>query len=103
MRLTICHLSDIHFEGSENVVLEKKEMICDVILQDALKKDVIFFIISGDIAQSGQKEQYLIALDFFTDIQSKLKDCKSISSYFFFLLGIMIVILQIGRGIKMMI
>jgi len=92
MRLTICHLSDIHFEGSE-----------DVILQDALKKDVIFFIISGDIAQSGQKEQYLIALDFFTDIQSKLKDCKSISSYFFFLLGIMIVILQIGRGIKMMI
>lgn len=84
MRLTICHLSDIHFEGTEDAVLEKKEMICDVILQDALKKDVIFFIISGDIAQSGQKEQYLIALDFFTDIQSKLKDSKSISSYFFF-------------------
>lgn len=53
MRITICHLSDIHFATCENTILEKQKKLCDAILQDALKKDVIIFIVSGDIAQSG--------------------------------------------------
>ena len=61
MRITFCHLSDIHFATCENTILEKQKKLCDAILQDALKKDVIIFIVSGDIAQSGQEHEYEIA------------------------------------------
>ncbi len=84
MRLTICHLSDIHLDGQEDSIIEKRDKICDAILQDALKKDVIFFIVSGDVVQGGQAEQYEIAIDFFAGIQNRLEDSKSISSFFFF-------------------
>lgn len=87
MRLTICHLSDIHLDNREDIILEKVDRICDAILKEALKKDVIFFIISGDIVQGGQKEQYEIALDFFVKIQQQLEHNKSIYSYFFFVPG----------------
>lgn len=87
MKLTICHLSDIHLDGREDVILKKSDKICDAILQEAMKKDVIFFIISGDIAQGGQNEQYEIAIDFFADIQKRLESSKSIHSYFFFVPG----------------
>ena len=60
MRITICHLSDIHFAVDGNTILEKQEKLCNAILQDALKKEVIIFIVSGDIAQSGQAKEYEI-------------------------------------------
>lgn len=43
MRITICHLSDIHFAVDGNTILEKQEKLCNAILQDALKKEVIIF------------------------------------------------------------
>lgn len=87
MRITICHLSDIHFALNNNSLLEKQEKMCDAILQDAKKNDVIIFIISGDIAQSGQATEYEIALDFFVRIQEYLLSAKSINSLFFFVPG----------------
>ncbi len=87
MRITICHLSDIHFGNSGNTILEKQRKICDAILQNALKKDIILFIISGDIAQSGQEEEYVIAYNFFTEIQDCLVKRKELRVLFFFVPG----------------
>lgn len=87
MRITICHLSDIHFATCENTILEKQKKLCDAILQDALKKDVIIFIVSGDIAQSGQEHEYEIAYNFFTEIQEYLEKKKELKVLFFFAPG----------------
>lgn len=87
MRITICHLSDIHFAVDGNTILEKQEKLCNAILQDALKKEVIIFIVSGDIAQSGQAEEYEIAYNFFTEIQEYLEKKKELRVLFFFVPG----------------
>ena len=84
MRITICHLSDIHFGKDGNTILEKKEKICDAILQNALKRDIVLFIVSGDIAQSGQEIEYEIALNFFMQIQEYLEKRKELKVLFFF-------------------
>lgn len=87
MRATICHLSDIHFGNDGNTLLQKQENLCNAILQDALKRDIIIFIVSGDIAQSGQREEYELAYNFFTEIQEYLGKRKEIRSLFFFVPG----------------
>ena len=87
MRITICHLSDIHFAVDGNTILEKQEKLCNAILQDALKKDIIIFIVSGDIAQSGQANEYGIAYNFFTEIQEYLEKKKELRVLFFFVPG----------------
>ena len=87
MRITICHLSDIHFGLDGNTILEKQEKLCDAILQNALKKDIILFIVTGDIAQSGQEEEYSIAMDFFLDVKEYLEKRKSLRILFFFVPG----------------
>ena len=63
------------------------EKLCNVCLQDALKKEVIIFIVSGDIAQSGQAEEYEIAYNFFTEIQEYLEKKKELRVLFFFVPG----------------
>ena len=87
MRLQICHLSDIHFKDENNSLIQKQEWICRAILENSLKNEKILFLISGDIAQSGRKEQYNIAFDFFSYIKDQLKQEKNIISYFFFAPG----------------
>ena len=87
MRITICHFSDIHFGEDGNTVLEKKEKICNAILQNALKRDIVLFIVSGDIAQAGQKKEYEIALNFFMEVQEYLERRKELRILFFFVPG----------------
>lgn len=87
MRITICHLSDIHFGNDGNTLLDKQEKLCNAILQDALKKDIVIFIVSGDIAQSGQEKEYEIAYDFFTEIEEYLVKRKELRVLFFFTPG----------------
>lgn len=87
MRLTICHLSDIHFDHSKNILLDRQKKLCDAILQDAFKRDFIIFIVSGDISQSGQEEEYKIAHKFFMEIKEYLIKKKEIKVLFFFTPG----------------
>ena len=101
MRLTICHLSDIHFDHSKNILLDRQKKLCDAILQDAFKRDFIIFIVSGDISQSGQEEEYKIAHKFFMEIKEYLIKKKEIKVLFFSHLEIMIVIFQMRKEIKM--
>ena len=87
MRITICHLSDIHFGISENSLLDKQEKLCNAILQNALKEDIVIFIVTGDIAQSGQVKEYEVAVNFFIELQDYLSKQKAIKSLFFFAPG----------------
>lgn len=87
MRITICHLSDIHFSTTGNALLDKKENLCNAILEHAMKKDLIVFIVSGDIAQAGLSKEYEIALDFFIYLKEYLERRKELRVLFFFVPG----------------
>ena len=87
MRLQICHLSDIHFVVGENAILDKKGQLSRAILEHAHKNEAILFLISGDIAQSCNSDEYIKAMDFFIYLQDELKKEKSINSYFIFAPG----------------
>ena len=87
MRLQICHLSDIHFNRENNAIEKKKTKFCSAILKNALKGENILFLISGDIAQSGDVEEYNIAHAFFSYIKEELYKQKNINSYFIFAPG----------------
>lgn len=88
MKITFCHLSDIHFSNlRENSILEKKQKLIDAILSNLNRDSILFFIVSGDIAQSGNKYEYEIALDFFCDISSKIVSSRNIEIHFIFVPG----------------
>jgi len=87
MRVPICHLSDIHFVEGKNAILEKKEQLCSAILEYIHKNEDVLFLISGDIAQSCDENQYIVAKSFFKDIQETLFKRKNIKSHFIFAPG----------------
>lgn len=87
MRLQICHLSDIHFVTGENAILDKKEQLSRAILEYTHKNEDMLFLVSGDIAQSCDNDEYIEAMGFFIYLQEELKKEKNINSYFFFAPG----------------
>ena len=87
MRTSICHISDIHFKIGENAILNKMSQLSNAILQNLHKNDFVLFFITGDIAQSGSENEYLIALDFILYLKEQLFKAKNIRSYFWFVPG----------------
>lgn len=87
MRLQICHLSDIHFVTGENAVLEKKEQLSRAILEHTHKNEDMLFLVSGDIAQSCNNDEYMQAMEFFVYLQEEIKKGKNVNSYFIFAPG----------------
>ncbi|HEX8703962.1 MAG TPA: metallophosphoesterase [Myxococcaceae bacterium] len=64
MKITILHLSDIHFRLQDNPILDKAESII-LCIQEALRaSEGLIIAISGDIAFSGLKKEYEIAESF---------------------------------------
>ncbi len=70
MKIIFCHLSDIHFTEDEkaNSIISKQKKIVDAVISVADREAYLFIIVSGDISQSGAKEEYNIALDFFINL-----------------------------------
>jgi predicted MPP superfamily phosphohydrolase len=58
MKLLIVHLSDIHLKSSGNAIMERKDRILSAVQNQALEVDVSYIILSGDIAYSGQQDEY---------------------------------------------
>ncbi len=72
MKIGIVHFTDIHFTTKTNIDYRQGSCI------NALKNDfygvkAIYFIISGDIAYSGKKEEYELAKKFFNLIRQFLQ------------------------------
>ena len=66
----IIHLSDIHFSIDTSL---KVDLFFNAIRDEFLGCSKIFFVISGDIANTGKASEYEKALDFFTDVAHKLQ------------------------------
>jgi len=73
MLISLLHFSDIHFQQGHNVIQNRRIKVFDSIKNELIDKDAIFILISGDVAYSGKKEEYKIALDFISYFVNEIK------------------------------
>ena len=73
MKLTILHLSDIHIHNSSDPILEQAHTIASACFTQARESDACLIIVTGDIAYSGEKQQYDEADLFFNLIKEELQ------------------------------
>jgi len=72
MKIGIIHFTDLHF--TVNTKIEDKQTSClNIINNDLYGVDGIYFVISGDIAYSGKKEEYDSAAKFFNILKQLIE------------------------------
>jgi predicted MPP superfamily phosphohydrolase len=69
MKVGILHLSDIHIENEKDWIIDKARKIAQAALGTWERLNVIFVVISGDIANKGLQGQYSVANEFFSKIR----------------------------------
>ena len=70
METVIIHLSDIHLSTLKNALLDKKQKLFDAILSNVINAKAAFILISGDIANTGNSEEYNIANGLFKELKN---------------------------------
>jgi hypothetical protein len=90
MKLLFLHLSDIHMRSPKgsNPILNRTKQIIGALTSVTSECQICFITVSGDIAFSGKEQEYLIATEFFKQIEkeiiSHIKNCKVV---FYFVPG----------------
>lgn len=80
MKILLCQLSDIHFKADKkNIIMERVKSITAVINSKVVNHDECFIVLSGDIAFSGNKNEYNIASEFVMEL---LEGCNSDNIHF---------------------
>jgi predicted MPP superfamily phosphohydrolase len=72
MRIALLQLSDIHFGSASNPVADRAVRIKDAIHGKVLGADACFIAVSGDVANTGDPEEYSTARAFFSELRSAL-------------------------------
>ena len=90
MKLAILHLSDMHFrrEGINNPALERTKQIAAAFrgLSEP-QLDACFVAVTGDIAYSGEAQEYSVALDFFLLLREAMAEFSTDLDKFVFVPG----------------
>lgn len=75
MSLKILHFSDIHTSSDkdENIILDRVDAIVGACASEIMPNDDVLVVLSGDIAASGEKKEYKIFENAFSDIVRKIK------------------------------
>lgn len=73
MTAVLLHLSDIHIKTAKDPVLRRGADIAACLYSVLPEASHIFLVISGDVAFSGEKEQYELAANFLHQIESTLR------------------------------
>jgi hypothetical protein len=58
LKISILHLSDLHFKESNNCIVEKEQKIFDAIKNELSQYRHLFIVITGDIANYGLEAEY---------------------------------------------
>ena len=88
MRFLLIHLSDIHFQTEDDIILKRREQIESAIKNIDYEIDAAFVVVTGDLAFSGNEEQYVLAYEFcekfMVNLSKKLAKphCTPIPVYF---------------------
>lgn len=79
MKFSIIHLTDIHMKGKiDNYICSRTESIIRAINSVLLSGEVAIIVVSGDIAFSGQKDEYQIAKKFLNEIKAGVDIAKGV-------------------------
>lgn len=74
MKLLVLHLSDIHIRTPDDPILQRSGSIVSAVQNLLNPPDLILLIVSGDVAYSGQQDEYMLAWEFLDDI------CKALAA-----------------------
>lgn len=80
MKLLLLHLSDIHIKDDKNPALNRYKEIGSTVISIAPEVSVIFIVITGDIAYSGIKEEYILATAFINNLINHIQQSSNVSS-----------------------
>lgn len=69
MTAVILHLSDIHIKSSLDPILKRAQSIAACTFSSLPSASRVFIVVSGDVAFSGQADQYALAKTFFAEIR----------------------------------
>lgn len=81
MKIPIVHLSDIHLTSYSDLATARTEMINAAIRAESPLADVAFIVVSGDLAYSGQPEQYESAVSLISEIRQSIGNANSLPVY----------------------
>ena len=89
MKLMILHLSDIHLRNNKrNYILDRAEKLASATASVASDVENCFICVTGDIAFSGNSNEYELAEKFFTDIKEYLSnELEELVCHFVFVPG----------------
>jgi predicted MPP superfamily phosphohydrolase len=73
MRLTILHLSDIHFREDRNPISSRVRAIASALSSVSPRPEAVLTIISGDVAYSGKPEEYHAAKKFLSELEAEIR------------------------------
>jgi UDP-2,3-diacylglucosamine pyrophosphatase LpxH len=73
MSVIVVHLSDIHIKSEKDKILNKADKISSKIMKYQHECDTCIIVVSGDVAFSGKRDQYMLAEIFLLDIKSQLE------------------------------
>ena len=83
MRLGILHLSDIHFRRAGNPVEVRAHAIASAAASEDPTVDFYLVVVSGDVAFSGNAEEYEVAKKFFAELRTHLQSVQNRSEVTF--------------------
>ena len=82
MTAVVLHLSDIHIRSDKDWILDKGINISACVFSSLPDATTVFVIVSGDIAFSGQSEQYAAAEGLFGEIRAAIQAEKDLPVHF---------------------
>ncbi len=77
MKLILLHLSDLHITEDMDFTHAQANHVASVVSRHSMnpQNEVILIIVSGDITFSGKMDEYMVAVDYFTSLRSKIREC----------------------------
>lgn len=78
MTAVLLHLSDIHIKTAKDPILKRASDVATCVYSFLPDASHIFLVISGDVAFSGEKEQYELAANFLHQLESVLRTETSV-------------------------
>lgn len=82
MTFAILHLSDIHISLENDPILKRSKKVAATIFPRLPELDAIYILVSGDIAQSGQKNEYELARLFLDQVADEIRFQKPLEIKF---------------------
>ena len=73
MSLSLIHLSDIHIENENDLIFKRINKIESACISALPHKGTVLIVVSGDIANKGKAEQYILAKQFFDNLKSSIE------------------------------